>query len=85
SSIDHLVNFFHHEIGHILGLRHELAPVKEPYDKSVRLGPKNPMSIMNSSAPSSLYVDDLDKTWLRQFYAYKKPIHKKLAIIDVTA
>jgi predicted Zn-dependent protease len=84
-SIDYLVNIFHHEIGHILGLHHELAHVKEPRDKSVRFGPKNRKSIMNSYVPSNLHVHDLDKTWLQKLYAYKKPVYEHLPVVDVSA
>ncbi|KAJ6257490.1 hypothetical protein Dda_7275 [Drechslerella dactyloides] len=45
-----MYNVFCHELGHMLGLRHEFAGVSEQQDPSVRLGNANPRSIMNKFA-----------------------------------
>ena len=43
---EHVRNIFLHELGHILGLRHEFAADEEE-DKPVRLGPADAYSVMN--------------------------------------
>jgi Ca2+-transporting ATPase len=43
----HLTNIFRHELGHVLGLRHEDAATREPEIPSVELTPANTLSIMN--------------------------------------
>ena len=43
----HLSNLFRHELGHILGLRHENAATQETGVPSVELTPANTLSIMN--------------------------------------
>ncbi len=83
-NIDYLDNIFQHEIGHILGLRHEGAHAYETDDKSVLFGPENPDSVMNSSKPRQLCLRDLDREWLRKFYAYDVPTYGGLPIVDVT-
>ncbi len=81
-SIDYLDNIFQHEIGHILGLRHELAHIFETDDMSVLFGPENPKSVMNSWEPRHLCLHDWDKVSLREFYACEMTRHENLRIED---
>ncbi|KAK0620694.1 hypothetical protein B0T14DRAFT_481701 [Immersiella caudata] len=43
----HLTNLFRHELGHVLGLRHDDAATREWEIPSVELAPANELSIMN--------------------------------------
>ncbi|KAK6353498.1 hypothetical protein TWF696_005461 [Orbilia brochopaga] len=45
-----MFNVFCHELGHVLGLRHEYAGERERQHPSVRLGNPNPQSVMNKFA-----------------------------------
>ena len=55
-------NIFAHEIGHVLGLRHEFAIEKESFDKAVLFGNKNPMSVMSYKFPPKIQPSDKKTT-----------------------
>ncbi|KAK6344826.1 hypothetical protein TWF718_006779 [Orbilia javanica] len=70
-SEDCLVGLFGHESGHILGLRHEFAKVKESYSACVVYGGDDKNSIMNYYDDlSKLKVSEDDKKNLRELYDY---------------
>ncbi|KAK4223341.1 putative matrix metallo proteinase-11 protein [Podospora fimiseda] len=66
---------FTHELGHVLGLRHEFALDKDPQTgevreafKSVQLGPRNENSVMAYGRnPPEIQQSDVDST--KEFYA----------------
>ncbi|XXH04253.1 Nuclear aminoacylation-dependent tRNA export pathway component [Hypoxylon texense] len=66
----HLANILAHEIGHILGLRHEFAGVIERRLPSVLWGKPNPKSVMNyfrnAAAWSSVQKQDIQE--VKEFY-----------------
>jgi len=55
-----------HEIGHIWGLRHYFAPLKEKSEKSVVFGKQLERTIMNYGTNSSLTPQDIDD--LKELY-----------------
>ncbi|KAK4671391.1 hypothetical protein QC764_0094760 [Podospora pseudoanserina] len=69
---------FTHELGHVLGLRHEFAVDVNPETgtvfeaaASVQLGPRNEKSVMNySRAPPEIQVSDVEST--KAFYALRE-------------
>lgn len=68
-----LKNIFQHEIGHILGLRHEFAIEGDPArglppegNGAVLFGEKNPISIMSYNFPPE--IQDSDRVQVAQFY-----------------
>lgn len=86
---DHLANILAHELGHILGLRHEFAGdvQKETGETkeagSVPWGGKNKNSIMNYfSNPSSCSVQEQDLRDLEGFYNFSMETYKGLTIYD---
>ncbi|RFU81828.1 matrix metallo ase-11, partial [Trichoderma arundinaceum] len=81
---DYLDNILAHELGHILGLRHEFAAEKEKDNRSVLFGSENDLSVMNySDHPSKLQVGKQDCEELATFYAYKQAVYGGLPIVDV--
>ncbi|UKZ75968.1 hypothetical protein TrVFT333_003664 [Trichoderma virens FT-333] len=81
----HLANILTHEIGHILGLRHEFAHVKEAKNPSVLFGSEDPRSVMNYYPnPSDLQVSQYDLEGLRMVYAYDQPMYMGLPIVDIS-
>lgn len=78
-------NTFCHEIGHILGLRHENAHHRETGDdvKSYRFGPANQRSVMNSYPPWMLQIDQQDIKSAQDFYAYDEDFYAGVPIVDV--
>ncbi|KAK6359927.1 hypothetical protein TWF696_001054 [Orbilia brochopaga] len=66
---DYLLNVFCHELGHIMGLRHEFAPEEETEQPSVCWGVRDPESVMNYFAhPCEFAVQTLDTMHLNNFY-----------------
>jgi hypothetical protein len=62
----HLHRIFLHELGHVLGLRHEY-PVGE--GRAVQLGERNPSSVMNSSrGPAQLAIQPSDIALVKELY-----------------
>ncbi|KAE8165191.1 hypothetical protein BDV40DRAFT_297782 [Aspergillus tamarii] len=66
-NIQHLKNIFLHELGHVLGLRHEFAAEREAGVRSSQIGTANPESVMSYSFPPK--IQESDKEYGRQFYS----------------
>ncbi|EHK19110.1 uncharacterized protein TRIVIDRAFT_138268, partial [Trichoderma virens Gv29-8] len=64
----HLANILTHEVGHILGLRHEVAHIKEPHFPSVLFGSEDAQSVMNYKDLSELKVSEQDLEGLKEVY-----------------
>jgi hypothetical protein len=62
--INYMKNIFLHELGHVLGLRHEFAPERE--GGTVQLGVRNERSVMSYVFPPDIQMSDKDST--REFY-----------------
>ena len=68
-NINYLYNFFLHELGHVLGLRHEFAPeTGEGAGPLVVWGMRNPASVMSYTFPPQLQPSDRIDT--KSFYAH---------------
>ncbi|KAI2610469.1 hypothetical protein GGR54DRAFT_377596 [Hypoxylon sp. NC1633] len=70
-----IANIFCHELGHILGLRHEFAQSspKEQKHPSKQLGENNSMSVMNYfDHPSKMRIQESDYRAVNQFYRSEK-------------
>ncbi|KAJ4862321.1 met-zincin domain-containing protein [Trichoderma breve] len=81
---NHLSNILAHEVGHILGLRHEFAHKREKGLPSALFGSENADSIMNYfDHPEQLQVREQDLEELECFYAYDEVQYGKLLILDV--
>ncbi|KAI0883812.1 uncharacterized protein GGS22DRAFT_166145 [Annulohypoxylon maeteangense] len=76
-----MVNVFCHELGHILGLRHEFSLEREMACSSVQWGSRNSLSIMTYHKSSSLQETDI--TELKQFYEFSGKEYKGFGIIDL--
>ena len=73
---EHLWRVFLHELGHVLGLRHEFARenTKERQWKAVQFGPRNELSVINYRIePPQLQQSDIVST--RIFYNLKKDVN----------
>lgn len=81
-----LKNTFLHEIGHILGLRHEFAIVEDTEGNgpesqpAVQFGSKNPISVM--SYEDVVYIQPTDKEDIVKFY--QLPNRFKIDDVEVT-
>ncbi|KAL7906237.1 hypothetical protein GGI35DRAFT_459125 [Trichoderma velutinum] len=86
SNAAYLANILAHEIGHILGLRHEFADKKHKEGRILRCvlyGKKNPRSVMNYyKHPRRLQVGKQDLKELKKFYAHDEAKYKGLPIYD---
>ena len=67
-SLPILKNIFLHELGHVIGLRHEFALTKEESWAAVRFGTPNPKSIMSYTFPPTIQRSDIEDT--REFYNF---------------
>lgn len=80
SNTDYLANILAHEVGHILGLRHEFADERET-EPSILIGRENINSVMNYFDHLSKYrVTEQDLQDLEKFYAYDEG---ELSISDI--
>jgi hypothetical protein len=70
--INYLKNILTHELGHVLGLRHEFAPEKEPGTGAIVWGPRNPLSVMSYTFPPQ--IQPSDRVYTKTFYAHNGPI-----------
>ncbi|KAL6701281.1 hypothetical protein J3F84DRAFT_2604 [Trichoderma pleuroticola] len=85
SNATYLANILAHELGHILGLRHEFADEDKQERKlrCVLFGKKNSRSIMNYYKDlGQLQVSEQDLKELEAFYAYDGEKYKGLLIHD---
>jgi hypothetical protein len=57
-----------HELGHVIGLRHEFA---EQEGDAVMWGPSNANSVMSYNFP--MYIQETDVTWVRNLYNFTGP------------
>lgn len=79
-----MTNVFCHELGHILGLRHEFAPQREAKVRSVRWGDKNPSSVMNYHPDWSLCrIQPSDYASVRSFYSFRGTEYRGFKIRDL--
>ncbi|PNP78487.1 hypothetical protein FNYG_08173 [Fusarium nygamai] len=75
-------NVFLHELGHVLGLRHEFAIEKEG-ESATELGPRNEMSVMNyRPEPPQLQQPDIESTKL--FYSLREDDQRNLPKVGLT-
>lgn len=65
---DYLQNVFLHELGHVLGLRHEFAAESGDF---VLFGGENQASVMGYNWPPDLTSQDISET--REFYMWTEP------------
>ncbi|KAH8899722.1 hypothetical protein GQ53DRAFT_758865 [Thozetella sp. PMI_491] len=77
-----LVEVFHHELGHVFGLRHERAD-KDEKDKSVLFGSENSGSVMNSYTPDKLSMHESDKKGLKELYEYNESYFREMPVVKV--
>ncbi|KAK0705459.1 hypothetical protein B0H67DRAFT_687628 [Lasiosphaeris hirsuta] len=66
---EHLSNILSHEVGHILGLRHEFSMEGEPRWWSATWGKRNRGSVMEYHPSVSMLVNQQDLDDLERFYA----------------
>jgi hypothetical protein len=90
-TVQYLKNIFLHELGHVLGLRHEFAPELEKGAglDSVQVGPRNPTSVMGYEIPPIMQDSDIDSTKVFYKFPGKKlgvrqnlPEERGLRIVD---
>ncbi|KAI0111017.1 hypothetical protein F4776DRAFT_357746 [Hypoxylon sp. NC0597] len=80
---DWLINIFCHELGHILGLRHEFAGTEELDEPSVQLGKNNDSSIMNYFEDlSEMRIQESDYAEVRDFYRSRGD-YDRFKVVDV--
>ncbi|KAH7025219.1 uncharacterized protein B0I36DRAFT_332742 [Microdochium trichocladiopsis] len=70
-------NIFLHELGHVLGLRHEFAAQE---GGAVAFGSANPRSVMSYTFPPN--IRDSDKKDTQDFYNYEEETLRGLQIVD---
>ncbi|KAK3392832.1 hypothetical protein B0H63DRAFT_386130 [Podospora didyma] len=88
---DNMWKVFTHELGHVLGLRHEFAvdvnletgKVVEASLKAVQLGPRNKTSVMSySNKPPEIQQSDAEST--RAFYALREDEQGNPPLVGLT-
>jgi hypothetical protein len=87
-NIGALTNIFCHELGHILGLRHEFAGTDENElrFKSVQFGQENLKSVMGYyKHPAMIHLHELDIMWTKRFYAYDQKYIDNIPIVEYSA
>lgn len=80
-----LENIFCHELGHVLGLRHEFAETsrEEQRHPSAQLGENNALSVMNYfNHPSMIRIQESDYDGARRFYNFYDREYCGSAIVD---
>lgn len=83
---EYLAGILSHELGHILGLRHEFAHRRDEGrdHRSVLVGRENPQSVMNYfDDPKDFQVQERDLEELRRFYEDDRVEYEGLAIRDI--
>jgi len=70
-------NIFLHELGHVLGLRHEFAAQE---GGAVQFSPANPLSVMSYTFPPN--IRDSDEASTKAFYNYTQPTFSGLRVVD---
>ncbi|KAL7939077.1 hypothetical protein V8C35DRAFT_180 [Trichoderma chlorosporum] len=83
---DCLVNILAHEVGHILGFRHEFAQVdkKERKYRSALIGEEDAQSVMNYfEHPSQLQVQKRDIEGLRTLYGSDRTEYEGMPVRDI--
>ena len=75
-----LKNIFLHELGHVMGLRHEFALTEEESWAAVRFGTPNPRSVMSYAFPPTIQQSDIDDT--RAFYNFAENEIGGIHIVD---
>lgn len=79
--VNYLYNVFLHELGHVLGLRHEFAPEKEQGSGPLVVwGIRNPLSVMSYTFPPLLQPSD--RTDTKSFYAYTGAMIQSVSVQD---
>ncbi|KAI0838163.1 hypothetical protein F5Y06DRAFT_51402 [Hypoxylon sp. FL0890] len=80
---DWLTNIFCHELGHILGLRHEFAGTKELDEPSIQSGEDNDSSIMNYFEDlGEMRIQESDYSEVKRFYKSQGE-YGRFRIVDV--
>ncbi|KAK8139491.1 zincin [Apiospora sp. TS-2023a] len=85
-NLEFMVNIFCHELGHVLGFRHENAIEIPEFESlaAVQFGPRNPLSVMGNDLPLSMMrIDLLDAVWARNYYAYDRRFYRGVRVEDV--
>jgi hypothetical protein len=80
----YMANVFRHELGHVLGLRHEEAEFTESKLPSIALTPANTQSVMRYfTDPSSLCIQDSDVAAVKKLSAIQEEDFAGFKVITV--
>jgi len=77
--VNNMANMFMHELGHIMGLRHEFA--NQPSGR-LPWGSSNPYSVMSYSFPQEIHDSDVKDA--KSFYDYSDGSIGAYQIVDIT-
>ncbi|KAH7011758.1 hypothetical protein EDB80DRAFT_641179 [Ilyonectria destructans] len=81
---NYMANIFRHEIGHVLGLRHEEAETRESAVPSVALTRQNSLSIMSYfTDPSKIRIQESDIAAVRKLCAISEETFHGFVVITV--